>query len=209
MLKKIHQITLKDVILLDATKSANSLKKFWFIPVWLCRKELEKLTGEIFKLIGSGESFNVQDELDKLLAYRKLQMLEALYKAVIIEMYLKSKITAYKILFNRDTKESDQFEEVVNEVLKATGIKLDTPESITELRQYIEHKADKYKEMFPEPQPDEEKQTVSLEKVIYSVFHYMKEPYNPDMPLTMFCSMKAMAEDQIRSQSNTQEDGEQ
>lgn len=208
MIKKLHEIVLRDVILLDQTKSANSLKKFWFVPLWLFRKRLEALAGEIIAMIGSKPIESIQDQTDKILAYRRLQMLEALYNAVTIIFLYQSKINAYKVLFGKDLIQSEQTEEVINLVVEVTGIKLDIPESITELRQYIEHKQDKYAEMFPEPQPDEEKPTVSLEKVVYSVFHYMKESYNPDMPLSMFCTMKQLAEDQIRSQSNTETDGE-
>lgn len=210
--KRLHEIVLKDVILLDATKRADSLKKYWFVPLWLYRKQLEILVAEIFRLIGNDPIESVEDQFDKLLAYRKLQMLEALYQAVIIEMFLKSKINAYKIIFSKDIKESDQFEEVVSEVLKLTGIKLETPESITELRQYIEHKTDKYKEMFPEKVKDEDEtdKTVSLIDVINSVFVFMGQPINRNMPLTDFVSLRKLAEERVRKQSNNlEEDGQQ
>ena len=208
MLKKIHEITLRDIILLDATKTANSLKKYWFVPLFLFRKQLEKLTGEIFRLIGNGDSFNLNEEFEKILAYRRLQILEALYKAVIIELGLKSRIGAWQILMGKDVEESEQlFEEVKKEVLYHTGIAINTPDDVTLLRDYIELKADKYKEMYPEIS-NEGREEVALTKVIYSVFNYMSEPCDLDMLLIVFCSMKQMAEDKIKKQQKEESNGE-
>jgi len=207
MIKKIHQILLRDIILLDATKTANSLKKYWFVPLFLFHKRLEKLATEIFKLIGNSPIVDIQDEFDKLMAYRRLQLLEALYKAVIIEVGLKSRIEAWKLLIGKDLTESEQFEEVKKEVLKHTGIELKSPEDITTLRQYIEHKADKYREMFPDVE-NEDKREVKLAKVIYSVFNFMSEPYDENMRLITFIEMKEMAEDKIKQQSKIEDNGE-
>jgi len=207
MIKRIHEICLRDIILLDATKTANSLKKYWFVPLFMFHKRLEKLATEIFKLIGNSPIVDIQDEFDKLMAYRRLQLLEALYKAVIIEIGLKSRIEAWKLLIGKDLTESEQFEEVKKEVLKHTGIELKALEDITTLRQYIEHKADKYREMFPDVD-NEDKGEVKLTKVIYSVFNFMSEPYDENMRLITFIEMKEMAEDKIKQQSKTEDNGE-
>ena len=207
MIKRIHEICLRDIILLDATKTANSLKKYWFVPLFMFHKRLEKLATEIFKLIGNSPIVDIQDEFDKLMAYRRLQLLEALYKAVIIEIGLKSRIEAWKLLIGKDLTESEQFEEVKKEVLKHTGIELKALEDITTLRQYIEHKADKYREMFPDVD-NEDKGEVKLTKVIYSVFNFMSEPYDENMRLITFIEMKEMAEDKIKQQSKIEDNGE-
>lgn len=206
MIKSIHEITIRDIILLDATKSANSLKKYWFVPLFLYRKRLEKLASEIFKLIGNEPVSSIEDEFDKLLSYRNLQILEALYKAVVIELGLKSRIEAWRLLMGKDTNESSQFEEVKREVLKHTGIELNTTEDITTLRKYIEHKSDKYAEMYPEIKA-EDKPTIKLAKVIYSVFNFLKEPFNENMRLLMFVEMKEEAENIIKSQSKPEDNG--
>jgi len=208
MIKRIHEVLLKDIILLDATKTANSLKKYWFVPLFLFHKRLENLATEIFKLIGNSPITDIQDEFDKLLSYRKLQLLEALYKAVIIEVVLKSRIDAWKILIGKELSESEaEFEKVKAEVLKHTGIELNTSDDVSILRQYIEHKADKYREMYPEIE-SEGRPSVKLTKVIYSVFNYLSEPYNESMRLITFVEMKEMAEEKIKLQSKSEDNGE-
>ena len=206
MLKQFHEITLKDVILLDATKSANVLKKYWFIPLWLCRKELESLAKQIFESIGGKTVTNIQDEFDKLHQYRKLQIYEALYKAVQIEFGLKAKVNAWKLILQKDYKESPQLEKVLDEVKKYTGIQIETPDNLKEFEAFIQHKIDKYAEMYP-IEEIEEKETTNLSKIIYSVFNFMNEPYNENMRLITFIELKTMAEDRIKSQKP--EDNEQ
>jgi hypothetical protein len=206
LLKPLHSITLKDVILLDATKSANVLKKYWFIPLWLCRKELEKLAKDIFTSIGGSTVDNLQDEFDKVMMYRKLQIYEALYKAVQIELSLKPKINAFKIIIEKDYKDSPQLERVLEEVKKWTGIQIETPEDLQTFEDWIQHKIDKYAEMFP-VETEEDRPTVPLIEVFYSVFNFMGEPFRDDMLLIAFLGMKKMAEGRVAKQSNTEEDG--
>lgn len=202
-IKLLHEITLKDVILLDATKSAKSLKKYWFIPLFLCTKELEKLTKQIFDAIGNKTIDNLQDEFDKLLSYRRLQLLEALYKAVTIEINLKARINAWKIILEKDYKESEQLEKVLEEVKIHTGIEIKTPESLKEFEDYIQHKIDKHREMYPEDIKQEE---VKLIDVINSVFVFMDQKIDIEMLLISFVSLKEMAENKIKQSRQTAEE---
>lgn len=204
-LKPFHAITLKDVILLDATKSANILKKYWFIPLWLCHKELEALAKQIFESIGGKTVTNLQDEFDKLHQYRKLQILEALYKAVQIEFGLKAKISAWKIILKKDYKDSPQLEEVLSQVKKHTGIQIETPENLKEFNDFVQHKIDKYAEMFPVEEVEEKTETPLIE-VFYSIFNFLGEPFNDKILLIAFIGMQKMAKERIEKQSNTKED---
>jgi hypothetical protein len=195
VLKSLFDITIKDVILLDATQKADSLKKYRFIPLWFCKKELEDLTKQVFDLIGGQSTDDLQREFDKLLAYRRIKLLEALYKAVDIEVNLKSRINAWKIILDKDFKDSEQLEKVLLEVKKHTEIDIKTPENLKEFEDYIQHKVDKYNEMFQ----DIEKPEVNLMKVIYSVFNYLGESFNENMRIITFVEMKQIAEQRIRS----------
>jgi hypothetical protein len=199
----LYDITVKDVILLDATQKAGSLKKYRFIPLWFCKKELEELTKQVFDLIGGQSTDDLQRKFDKLIAYRRIKLLEALYKAVDIEVNLKSRINAWKIILDKDFKDSEQLEKVLAEVKKYTEIDIKTPENLKEFEDYIQHKIDKYNEMFP----DIEKPEVNLMKVIYSVFNYLSEPYNESMRLITFIELKELAEERIRHSRNGIESG--
>jgi hypothetical protein len=201
VLKSLHEILLKDIILLDATKRADSLKRYWFIPLWFDRKKLEGLIKQVFDLIGGQSVDDLQNDFDKLLSYRRLQLLEALYKAVNIEIGLKARINAWKIILEKDYKDSEQLQKILEEVKIHTGIEINTPENLKEFEQYVQHKIDKHRELYPEI----EKTEVNLTKVIYSVFNFMGEPYNENMRLITFVELKAMAEDRVR-QSKTSED---
>lgn len=205
MLIPFHEITLKHVILLDATKSANVLKKYWFIPLWLCRKELESLAKQIFESIGGKTVEGLEDQFDRLYAYRKLQIYEALHKAVEIEIGLKARINAWKIIIGKDFTESPQLEKVLSEVERITGIKIETQEDLKTFNDWIRHKLDKYAEMYPPEEVEEKKESTPLIDIFYSVFNFMGEPFNDRMLLIAFLGMKKMAEDRIAKQSNTEE----
>jgi hypothetical protein len=201
MIKNLHEITLKDIILLDATKNASSLKRYWFTPLWLFRARLEKLTKEIFDSIGGKTIDNLQDEYGKLNSFRRLQKLEALCKAVKIEFELRPRINAWKIILEKDYKDSEQLQKTIEAVKEHTGIEIKEPKDLKEFYDYVEHKIAKYREMYPEIEREE----VKLTKVIYSVFNYMSEPYNESMRLITFVELKAMAVDRIK-QSKPQEE---
>jgi len=204
MIKTIYQITIKDVILLDATKSASHLKIFSFLPIWFFRKQLEKLAKEIFDLIGSeSEVDKLQNDYDRIVSYRNLQILEALYKLVVIELRLKAKIGIWRIIAGKEYKEAEQFKEIISEVLKYTGIEIKDPEDIKKLNDYIEYRIDKHKELYPDNEPEESHEQVSLTRIIYSVFNYMSEPYNEDMRLITFIELKNLAEERIAKSKNT------
>lgn len=206
MIKKLHEITIKDIIILDESKSAKSLKKYWLTPLWLYRKKLELLAKQIFEAIGNKAINNIQDDCDKVLEYRKLQILEALYKALEIEIKLKSRINGWKLILKKDYKESPQLEKVVSEIKRITGIEIKEPRDLKTLEDYIQHKQDKYAEMYPESEEQETKE-VPLSKIIYSVFNFMGEPYKEDMRLITFIQMKQMAEERIK-QSKQEDNGQ-
>ena len=197
MIKAFHDITISDVILLDATKSAKSLKKYWFVPLWMIRKvELEDLTKQIFDAIGGDTVQDISYDFDKLSAYRKLQIYEALHKALLIEISLKNRINAWKLILNKTFSESKNLEDVIAKVKEYTGIEINNPRDLRTFEDYIQHRADKYKEMFPEKEI-EGKTEVSLTKVLYSVFNFLGEPFKEDTRLITFVEMKQMAEDKI------------
>lgn len=202
MLKSLHEILLKDIILLDATKRADSLKRYKFIPLWLCRKELDDLVKQVFDLIGGQSVDDLQNDFDKLLSYQKIKRLETLLTAVDIETGLKARINAWKIILEKDYKDSEQLEKVLEQVKIHTGIEIKTPEDLKEFEAYIQHKVDKYMEMYPEIERTE----VKLIKVIYSVFNYLSEPFNENMRLIEFVELKVMAEDRVRQSKQSPEE---
>jgi hypothetical protein len=196
MIKKLHEILLKDVILLDATKKAGHLKKYWFIPIYFCRSGLEKLAEQMFQSIGGSTIESLETEFDKLASFQRLQILEALYKAVQIELDLRVRVNVWKLLMEKDYSESDTLKEVLNEVLKYTGIDIKTPEDMKRFEDHIEFKIDKHRENYTVAQPEGE--PVNLSRIIYSVFNYMGEPYAETMRLITFIELKAMAEERIK-----------
>lgn len=203
MIRKLYDITLRDVILLDVTKSASHLKIFRLIPIWFCHKQLESLAKEIFDLMGSESIVDkLQTDFDKIISYRNLQVLEALYKLVMIEIRLKSRINAWKIIAGKEFKESEQLKDILEQVLKHTGIDIQQPEDIQRLNEYIEFKIDKHKELFPDKVEDDDEnedgpKLVNLSRIVYSVFNFMGETYNENMRLITFIEMKQLAEERI------------
>ena len=123
-----------------------------------------------------------------------------------IEIGLKPKIIAMKILLEREIADSPYLMEVLAEVKRLTGIDIETPEDLQTFTDYIQHKIDKHKEIFPDAEISEEQSEVKLAKVIYSVFNYLGEPYNESMRLITFIELKTLAEERSKK-SNTKEDG--
>jgi hypothetical protein len=196
MIKQLHEILLRDVILLDATKSASHLKKYWFIPLFLCRKELEKLAKDIFSLIGGQTVDQFDSDLDKLLSIREIHLLEALYKAVQSELILRPQINVWKLILDKEYKESAQLEEVLKEVKNHTGIEIKEPKDLKDFEQYVQLKIDKHNETYT--QKEEPKEEIPLTEILYSVFNCLKEPWNEDMRLITYKGLKQRAENMIK-----------
>ena len=206
MIKQIHEITLKDIVLLDKTKSARHLLKYPFIPVYFVKNKLEKLAKEIFDLIGSNTIEQIENETAKIISLNNLQILEALYKAVQIELNLKAQINVWKLIIDREYKESPLLEQVLKAVLEHTGIDIKTPEDLKRFEDLIEFKIDKHRENYPSIKPDE-KQEVKLQKVLYSIFNYLGEPFNENIRLITFIEMKELAEYRIKQAQKQIENG--
>jgi hypothetical protein len=178
--------------------------RFRFWPIVFYRKEIDQLAKEIFDLIGGRSIDFIEREFDKVMAYKRLQIYEALFKAIQIELAMRPKIVAMKMMLEKDYAESPQLEIALSEVKKYTGIEIKMPDDIILFRDWVNHKIAKYHELYP---TQEVQEGVNLNKVIYSVFNFMGEPYRDEMPLLMFIEMKEMAEERIKSQKTTQ-DGE-
>jgi hypothetical protein len=203
MIKQLHEILLRDVILLDATKSASHLKKYWFIPLFLCRKELEKLAKDIFSLIGGQTVDQFDSDLDKLLSIREIHLLEALYKAVQSELILRPQINVWKLILDKEYKESAQLEEVLKEVKNHTGIEIKEPKDLKDFEQYVQLKIDKHNETYT--QKEEPKEEIPLTEILYSVFNCLKEPWNEDMRLITYKGLKQRAENMIKQKHTDNE----
>jgi hypothetical protein len=203
MIKKLHEILLRDVILLDATKSAKHLKKHWFIPLFLCRKELEKLAKDIFQLIGDQTVDQFDSDFDKLLSVREIHLLEALYKAVQTELVLRPQINVWKLILDKEYKESAQLEEVLKEVKNHTGIEIKEPKDLKDFEQYVQLKIDKHNETYT--QQEEPKEEIPLTEILYSVFNCLKEPWNENMRLITYKGLKQRAENMIKQKHTDNE----
>jgi hypothetical protein len=167
---------------------------------------LEALATQVFESIGGKTVQSIEDEFDKLYEYNKLQLYQALFKALEIEVGLKAKINGWSIILLGDYRDSPQLKEVLDQIKKHAGIDIQTPDDFKSFIDFIQHKKDKYNEMFPENEV-EDKEQVPLTKIIYSVFDYMGQPLNEDMRLINFISMKEMAEERIKSQK-PEDDGQ-
>jgi hypothetical protein len=204
MIKQFHEILLKDVILLDATKSATHLKKYWFIPLYFCRKELEALTKQMIDAIGGSTIANLEMAFERAIAYQHLQILDALKIALLIETNLRGRVNALKLLMDKELVGESQFQKICDRIAEHTGIEIKEQEDFDRFAKHCEFKIDKFRENFPEKQPAEESTPVSLSRIIYSVFNYMAEPYDENMRLITFIEMKSLAEERIKNRENGQ-----
>jgi hypothetical protein len=167
---------------------------------------LEALATQVFESIGGKTVQSIEDEFDKLYEYNKLQIYQALFKALEIEVGLKAKINGWSIILLGDYRDSPQLKEVLDLIKKHAGIDIQTPDDFKSFIDFIQHKNDKYNELFPKSE-EEEGEQISLIRVINSVFIFMGMPIDIDMRLSIWLDLKQQAEEKIK-QSKTQEDGE-
>ena len=194
-MKTIYQITVGDVILLQDTESNSHLKSRW-MPLLFVKKELEELAGQIFERLGTHTIEDLENDLDRVLSYRNLQRLEALWKALDIEMNLKVSININLISIGKKSIASPLLKETLDKIKKVTGIEIKTPEDIEKFSKHIEFKNDKHLENYPKPtEEEEEEKKTDFTKIIYSYFNYMDEPYNENMRFLSFMTMKRIADE--------------
>lgn len=192
MIKTIHEITLKDILLLDETKRATHLLIYKWMPFFIVRGRLEKLAQEIFQQLGNNTIEAIQDEFEKLILYRKILLLEALHGAIVGELKLKTKINTWRVSVKKDIIESKDLTKIIDDINSITGIRIETDEDLVKFEKHIEFKVDKFRELYPKKKQEEK---TDLGKIIYSVFNYMGESYNIDMRLMDFVKIKEVAED--------------
>jgi len=196
-LKQIHEIKLKDILLLDETKNAKHLFNYRLLPIYFYKNKLEKLTKEIYERIGDSDVSDISDKFDHIMDLRKLQILEALYNACYAELHLNTKVNVYKLLIEKKPIESKNLEEILQKIKQYTGIDILKPDDFLRFKKKVEFIKDKFEEKYHKKQ-SEQKEEVKITKIIYSIFHYLNEPYNENMRLLTFVELKNMAEDEIK-----------
>lgn len=201
MIKKIHQITIKDILILDETKKASHLKVKKWLPFFLIKKKLNKTIGEIYSQIGNKTTTNLNDEYQKLFDYQRLQILQALYNATYSILYLQTQINVYRLLLEKELIEDKNSVEVFKKVKEHTGIDIKTPDDFEKFKKRVQFLKDKFDERYKNDET-EEKKDHSLIEIIYSYFHYMNEPYNENMRILAFVSIKNMADRKIMEQKS-------
>jgi hypothetical protein len=184
--KTIHQITVGDVILLEDTKSGKHLKGW--MP--FSTKKLEKLVAEIFEKLGADTADELERKFDKILSYRRLQLLEALWKALDAELNMK--LTVGLLLIDKKLPSSDLLDRVVDKIKDVTGIEIKDLEDVEKFKKHIEFRNTKHQQLYFDKKIEEK---TDFTKIIYSYFNYMDEPFNENMRYLSFLTMKKMADE--------------
>lgn len=192
MIKSIYKLTIGDVVLLKEAESASHLKNK-YIPIVFLRKGIEKLVEQIFERLGTKSIEDLEYEFDKILSFRNLQKLEALWLALDIEMNLRVNLNTSLLLIGKKEIPSATFKLVI-EKIKELGIDINLVSDVDKFKKHIEFKNDKHRENYlSEPKIDAK--DVDFVEIIYSVFRYMGEPYNENMRFLSFLTMKKIAEE--------------
>lgn len=202
MIKKIHEITLRDILILEETRKATHLKKIKWIPFILLKWKFEKLAKDIYDRIGSKSIDDLQNEFEKLLSYRRLQLLEALYNAAYIALFMQTKINVFKLILNQEPIEDKYISEILEKIKRIARIEIKEPGDFKNFEKKIQRYKDKYDERYKNTDNEEaEKQPErSTTEIIYSYFQYLREPLNEDMRLLTFLSMRKMADEKMHAQ---------
>jgi len=191
MIKSIHNLTVGDVILIQETESASHLKSK-YIPVIFLRKGIERLASQVFERLGTKNIDELEREFDRILSFRNLQKLEALWIALDIEMNLRVNLNSSFLLIGKEEVPSLTFSAVIDKI-KELGIEIKLVSDVKKFEKHIEFKKDKYLENYPQKK-ESETGDIDFVEIIYSVFRYMGEPYNENMRFLSFLTMKKIAE---------------
>jgi hypothetical protein len=205
MIKSIHNLTVGDVVLLQETESASHLKSK-YIPVIFIRKGIERLASQIFERLGTKNIDELEKEFDRILAFRNLQKLEALWIALDIEMNLRVNLNSSLLLIGKNEIPSPTFKAVIDKI-KELGIEIKLVSDVKKFEKHIEFRKDKYLENYTQKE-ESKTDDVDFVEIIYSIFRYMGEPYNENMRFLSFLTMKKIAEDiSLKNALNNSDNG--
>jgi hypothetical protein len=205
MIKKIHEITVGDVVLLKETENAAHLISK-YIPSLFLRGKIEKLAGQIFERLGTKNIDELEKEIDRILAFRNLQKLEALWIALDIEMNLRVNLNSSLLLIGKNEIPSPTFKAVIDKI-KELGIEIKLVSDVKKFEKHIEFRKDKYLENYTQKE-ESKTDDVDFVEIIYSIFRYMGEPYNENMRFLSFLTMKKIAEDiSLKNALNNSDNG--
>jgi len=201
MIKRIHEITLRDILLLEETKSADHFKRFSFVPFWIISKRVDQLVSDIFNRIGEDTTDQLMDKFEELFEYRKLQILEALYNAAYSAFFMQGNINVFKTLIDKEIVENKALSTIVEKVKQYTGIEIKEPVDFERFSKKINFLKDKFEERYSKAQKKEQKK-LDITEIIYSYFHFLSEPFNEKMRFLTFVTMKKLADQKIKDEKN-------
>jgi len=200
MIKSLFEITNKDVILLEETKSANHLKRFRWIPFFMVKDKLNKLVQEIKDRLGDKKtSDGLQEEYEKTLAYQTLQLLDALYYGLIAEFGVKARFNAIKILMGEKPKEHEGFIHLIELIKEHTGIDVLEDDGFKKFEAHRIFKQDKFNERYPEKKEDKSNdKSVTFQDIFISYMEHSNTKLTENDRFLLFLTVKKKVEDKLR-----------
>jgi len=173
-----------------------SLLKRWFNPFPVKWFDLDNFFDE-YKSIFSIKS-NLGDGVYRLLAHNKILMLDRMLKTMSILMRNQNERSLFAMMFKREPKEHEgNLKFYVKKVKELTGIEIKDGEGLKALQKEIERLSDKYIERFKEKEEGKPVKTDFLD-LVFGVCSIMQMQYIPEMKLSEFGRLKALADKKIQ-----------
>jgi len=173
-----------------------SLLKRWFNPFPVKWFDLDSFFDQ-YKTIFSIQS-NLSKDVYRLLAHNKILMLDRMLKTMSLLMRNQNERSLFAMVFKLEAKEHEgNLKFYVKKVKELTGIEIKDGEGLKALQKEIERLSDKYIERFKSRDEGNQVKTDFLD-LVFGVCSIMQMQYNPEMKLSEFGRLKAMADKKIQ-----------
>ena len=174
-------------------------KRFKFVPVWIVQKHIEKFISDFNRAFNGQSDMSVYKDVDKLLAYNRIEILDMLAQALNVHLSYKSRLEVLRMQIGKKVKPDQALEFYVKKIAEITGIEIKTLEDVEVFKEEITRSKDKFDEMFNKPEKQEVK-GVSIVELWWRICATVE--LSPDIDNTTLyelAELKAQAEEKVKA----------
>ena len=201
MIHTINTISIRQYGELDRTENLSLLKR-WFNPFPVTWFDTDRFFMDFKSIMGENTNKIINNEMYKLLAYNKILILDTILKTMSVLMRNQNNISIFSLLFQKKSKEyKGNLPYYTEKVKQITGIEIKDGNDLQKLQKEIQRLLDKFRERFKDN--DKPQKKTDFIDIVLGVFSIMEMSYVPEMKLTEFGRLKALADKRIKSIENS------
>lgn len=188
----VDTLSIRQYGVIDRTNNPKLLRR-WFNPLPVDWFDTDSFFNEFKNTFGKNVKTDLRTEVYKILSYNKIVILDRMFRTMNILMKNQNDRSMFALLFKRKIVDhTGNLDYYIEKVKSLTGIEVKDGKGLEKLQKEVKRLIDKYNQRFPEKQP--EKKKVDFEDIAMGVFVFMEQPYNGEMKLREFASLKVQAD---------------